>query len=221
MKAMAQAGAGWRRQEGGAAVLGLLVAALLLAARPADAAVFAPSIFGSKEIHATSLKMFPKWRGAMERFAKELQSCPAGLCNTKAWAKLVEQLKSEDLRTKLKTVNTVMNRHPYILDIVNWGVADYWETPFEFLRKNGDCEDYAIAKFYALRDAGVSTDNMRIVVLNDLNLGLGHAILVVYVDGTPLVLDNQIRQVVPAASIRHYKPVYSVNDKGWWLHRSS
>jgi predicted transglutaminase-like cysteine proteinase len=55
--------------------------------------------------------------------------------------------------------------------------------------------------------------------LNDLNLGLGHAILVVYVEGTPMVLDNQIQKVVPASSIKHYKPVYSVNDTGWWLHR--
>lgn len=214
-----QAGVGRLRWASIAVLLCLLSTVLLFVARPADAAVFTPSIFGSKEIRATSLKMFPKWRGAMDRFAKELQSCPPALCNTKAWAKLVGQLKGQDIKTQLKIVNTTLNRSPYILDIVNWGVADYWETPFEFLRRNGDCEDFAIAKFYALRDAGVSTDIMRIVVLTDLNLGIGHAVLVVYVDGAPLVLDNQIKQVVPAASIKHYKPIYSVNDKGWWLHR--
>src|SRR3546814_10214490 len=72
-----------------------------------------------------------------------------------------------------------------------------------------------IAKFMALRALGVDNAEMRIVVLNDLNLRIGHAVLVVYVDGKALVLDNQIKSVVPADTIRHYQPVYSVNEDGW------
>jgi predicted transglutaminase-like cysteine proteinase len=209
----------WIRREGAAFILIGFVFLLMMGAPTAQAAGFMPSYFGTKELHGTSLKQFPKWTGVMNRFAKELANCPANLCNTRLWKKIIAQVKDEDLKTKLKSVNSIMNAHPYILDQVNWGKPDYWATPFEFLRKNGDCEDYAIAKFYALRDSGVPTDQMRIVALHDLNLGLGHAILIVYVDGTPMVLDNQIRTVVPASSIKHYKPVYSVNDTGWWLHR--
>jgi predicted transglutaminase-like cysteine proteinase len=207
------------RREGATLVFSGFVFLLMAVGPTAQAAGFMPSFFGTKELHGTSLKQFPKWTGVMNRFAKELAGCPAKLCNTKLWKNIVAQVKDQDLKTKLKSVNSIMNAHPYILDQVNWGKPDYWATPFEFLRKNGDCEDYAIAKFYALRDSGVPTDQMRIVALNDLNLGLGHAILIVYVDGTPMVLDNQIRTVVPASSIKHYKPVYSVNDTGWWLHR--
>jgi predicted transglutaminase-like cysteine proteinase len=209
----------WIRREGAAFIRIGFVFLLMMGAPTAQAAGFMPSYFGTKELHGTSLKQFPKWTGVMNRFAKELANCPANLCNTRLWKKIIAQVKDEDLKTKLKSVNSIMNAHPYILDQVNWGKPDYWATPFEFLRKNGDCEDYAIAKFYALRDSGVPTDQMRIVALHDLNLGLGHAILIVYVDGTPMVLDNQIRTVVPASSIKHYKPVYSVNDTGWWLHR--
>jgi len=207
------------RHGGFVLLLGFFALWLLVVGPTAEAAGFTPSFFGTKELHGTSLKQFPKWTGMMDRFAKELKSCPPNLCNSKMWKAIVAQTKDLDLKTKLRTINSIMNGHPYILDPVNWGVPDYWETPFEFLRKNGDCEDYAIAKFYALRDSGVSTDQMRVVALMDLNLGLGHAILVVYVDGTPMVLDNQIQKVVPASSIKHYKPVYSVNDTGWWLHR--
>ena len=57
------------------------------------------------------------------------------------------------------------------------------------------------------------------VVLQDLNLRIPHAILIVNVDGRQLVLDNQIPQVVEAATIRHYRPIYSVNETSWWLHR--
>ncbi|QEX14769.1 hypothetical protein FRZ44_00440 [Hypericibacter terrae] len=207
------------RRDALALLFGIIAFALLAVGPTAHAAGFTPSFFGTKELHGTSLKQFPKWTGVMDRFAKELAGCPPALCNTKLWKSIIAQTKDLDLKTKLRTINSMMNAHPYILDQVNWGKPDYWATPFEFLRKNGDCEDYAIAKFYALRDSGVSTDQMRIVALNDLNLGLGHAILVVYVDGTPMVLDNQIQKVVPASSIKHYKPVYSVNDTGWWLHR--
>lgn len=209
----------WIGREAGVLLLSGIAFWSLAVGPMAQAAGFTPSFFGTKELHGTSLKQFPKWTGVMDRFAKELQGCPPNLCNSKMWKNIVAQAKDQDLKTKLRTINSIMNAHPYILDQVNWGKPDYWETPFEFLRKNGDCEDYAIAKFYALRDSGVSTDQMRIVALMDLNLGLGHAILVVYVDGTPMVLDNQIQKVVPASSIKHYKPVYSVNDTGWWLHR--
>jgi predicted transglutaminase-like cysteine proteinase len=61
---------------------------------------------------------------------------------------------------------------------------------------------------------------MRIVVRQDLNLKILHAVLVVYLDGQPLILDNQIKQVVHASRLRHYKPIYSINQKNWRLHRS-
>jgi predicted transglutaminase-like cysteine proteinase len=60
---------------------------------------------------------------------------------------------------------------------------------------------------------------MKIVVLQDINLGVAHAILVVKYEGRNLVLDNQIGQVVDATRIRHYRPIYSVNEMGWWRHK--
>ena len=61
---------------------------------------------------------------------------------------------------------------------------------------------------------------MRIVVMNDMNLKSAHSVLVVYLDGEALILDNQIAQVINAKRIRHYKPIYSINERNWWLHRS-
>ena len=46
-----------------------------------------------------------------------------------------------------------------------------------------------------------------------------HAVLVVYLDGEALILDNQVLQVVPADQIRHYQPYYSLNETSWWLHQ--
>jgi len=177
-------------------------------------------LFGTQEIHSSDLQMFPKWRGTMDRYAGEQKSCDPAKCHLGEWQALVERLRGKDLMTELREVNREMNAKPYITDPVNWNLPDYWATPFQFLRKDGDCEDYAIAKYMALRKLGVAVDDMRIVVLQDMNLGIAHAILAVYVKGTPYILDNQISTVVPATAIHHYKPVYSVNENGWWLHRS-
>ena len=122
-------------------------------------------------------------------------------------------------RDQMMLINNYLNKAKYILDLINYRVEDYWATPLQFFSKDGDCEDYAIAKFMSLRSLGVANEDMRIVVLKDLNLRLAHAILVVYVDGEALVLDNQINQVVRAQDIRHYQPIYSINETTWWLHR--
>ena len=60
---------------------------------------------------------------------------------------------------------------------------------------------------------------MRIVVLQDLNLKIAHAVLVVYVDGEAWILDNQITQIVTADTILHYRPLFSLNEDSWWIHR--
>jgi len=184
------------------------------------AAVDQTYLFGSTELHSGNLKMFPKWRSTLERFESEIKSCDASQCKKKQWEAVIDGLRGKDLMTQLREINTEMNDKRYITDPVNWNLPDYWATPFQFLRKNGDCEDYAISKYMALRDLGVAAADMRIVVLNDLNLRIAHAVLAVYVNGKPYILDNQISKVVPSTSIHHYQPVYSINEDGWWLHRS-
>jgi len=198
----------------------LLALSLVAPGRPADAAQSYPELFGTAELHSDNLAMFPKWRGMLDRYAAERRTCQAGPCKDYGWSALVEGERGKDLPTELREINAAMNRRPYVSDLANWHVEDYWATPLEFMAKGGDCEDYAIAKYMALRELGFPIDDMRVVVLNDLNLGVAHAILVVYVQGTALVLDNQISTVIPADAIHHYRPVYSINERGWWLHRN-
>jgi predicted transglutaminase-like cysteine proteinase len=208
----------------GRAAVAVFLAAVLLWAGSARADQFAAvtqgQLFESREIHSSSLKLFPKWRGTLQRFEEELKSCGPDQCKRTQWEAVIERLRGKDLMTQLREINLEMNDRRYITDPVNWNLPDYWATPFQFLRKNGDCEDYAISKYMALRDLGVAVEDMRIVVLNDLNLRIAHAVLAVYVNGEPYILDNQISTVVPASSIHHYQPVYSINEIGWWLHRT-
>ena len=104
---------------------------------------------------------------------------------------------------------------------IGGGAKDYWAPPGQFFSKFGDCEDYAIAKFLTLRALGFTGDELRVVVVRDLNLKIGHAILAAYIDGKIYILDNQIKQAIAATTIRHYRRIYSVNEDGWCPHKDS
>lgn len=210
----------WRQPRVLPLALGALMLAVCLACggSPAEARKY-PKIFGSIELFSKKVQRFPKWTGMLDRFQGGGATCDSSTCTSKGWPEFLADLQGKDVQTQLKEVNRAMNAKRYILDIKNWGQEDFWATPFQFLKKNGDCEDYAIAKYMALKALGVKVEDMRVVALQDLNLDLGHAVLVVYVGEEPMLLDNQIASVVPANSIRHYQPVFSINEDGWWLHR--
>ena len=186
-----------------------------------------PSFFNTSEERATKLDPFKKWNSALERFSKEYAAQKAGncganemnKCNFDKWMKFLDGLKGKDIVTQIREINDYMNRAPYVTDPVNWGMKDFWATPGEFMAKFGDCEDYAIAKYMSLRYLGYLEKDLRVVAVKDLNLKIGHAILVVYYQGKPYVLDNQVKNVIPAAKIKHYLPVFSINSKAWWKHR--
>ncbi len=208
------------------AVLAAVSATAALSAGDAGRSGAAPSLFGSRETRSFNVAMFPKWSGALSRYFGErnLEDAPCSAsafnrCHLREWKSFLAEQKGRDRRAQVEAVNAYMNRQPYLTDPRNYGINDYWATPGQFFSRDGDCEDYAIAKFLSLRALGFGNDMLRVVVLQDLNLRVGHAILVVYLDGEALVLDNQIRQVVAAGAIHHYKPIYSINEEHWWLHQ--
>ena len=203
-----------------------LAAALFAAAPAAGGEMQYPALFGSKEVRSANLGPFQKWTWMLDRQRDEKSlydgPCTArrfNRCHLQEWRQLLKDIAALDPPAQLEAVNTFMNRAPYVTDPVNYGVPDYWATPLQFLSKDGDCEDYAIAKWESLRQLGFQNEQMRIVVVDDLNLRVAHAILVVYMGGRAYVLDNQISRVVPAEVINHYKPIYSINEQAWWLHR--
>lgn len=206
----------------------LLAAACLLAAAGDGRAKKAEraGLFRSTEVHNKNLKPFGKWTDALERHFRQASlregDCRErsfNACHARKWEALIAELKEQSLAAKLKGVNSFMNTHRYVVDPINWGVKDHWATPGQFFAKHGDCEDYAIAKYLTLRRLGVPDKYLRIVILQDLNLKAPHAVLAVYTNRGALILDNQISQIVSEQTIRHYRPIYSLNEGGWWLHR--
>lgn len=204
----------------------LLSTLTIAASSPAFAAQSKWSVFGTKEIRSKKLTKFAKWTDTLSRYAEqapsELEKCevtPTNSCHVAKWRIFLHQIKDKPVREQVDLVNAYMNRWMYRLDPVNYGQKDFWATPREFMFRAGDCEDFAISKYKSLAHLGFPKDKMRVLVLEDLNLKVGHAVLLVEVDGEILMLDNQITQVIAANRVKHYKPIYSINESSWWLHR--
>lgn len=192
---------------------------------------FTRSFFSSVETRSSNLKPFKKWLSALARYSAEVKGNQKIQCSSKLlnicdfgdWKKFLISIKKYDKYTQIRAVNARMNKAKYTSDKSNWGKKDYWSTPGEFMARFGDCEDYAIVKYLSLRLLGFKDDELRVVAVKDLKVG--HAILVAILKDPAThktkvyVLDNQIKDVVEAHTIKHYEPVFSINRTYWWKHR--
>ncbi|WP_347928538.1 cysteine protease LapG [Pseudomonas helvetica] len=138
-----------------------------------------------------------------------------------AWQHLLAAQKQTPELEQLNVVNLFFNKQMhYVEDIDLWHVEDYWATPIEALWKGaGDCEDYAIAKYFSLRHLGVSSDKLRITYVKALRQNRAHMVLTYYSspDAMPLVLDSLMDAIQPASQRTDLLPVYSFNAEGLWL----
>lgn len=188
--------------------------------------VYRPSVLRSIETRYDSIDAFHKWTSMLERKLEQepdlnsdgCRSGPFEACGPYYWRSFVAETKAADALAKIQKVQDYVNQFKYVTDFQNWGVSDFWETPLEFLEKMGDCEDFAITKYVTLKRLGFDAQQMRILVVQDLNLRIGHAVLLLDYKGRHYILDNQIKFVVEAADIAHYRAIYSINETSWWKH---
>lgn len=184
----------------------------------------AHKLFGYQESARSNLQLFPQWLSMLDRHLKEM--APAGdcketrfnQCHLKQWQAFLYSIRSLPEAEQVKRVNQFANEQKYILDIENYGVEDYWATPKQFLDRYGDCEDYAIIKLLSLKQLGVDPRRMRVVVVQDTNLRVAHAVLSLDIRQDIVILDNQIKEVISHKDIFHYVPIYSLNENNWWMH---
>lgn len=134
------------------------------------------------------------------------------------WKTLTEsrEHRSRDDLAKLKLVNDFLNETPFTCDAAQWCVEDYWATPIEFLANHGgDCEDFAIAKYAALRALGVDDERLRLVYARIRREGAtgSHVVLAYYPapEAEPLLLDNLDSRIVPASQRADLTPLLSFN----------
>lgn len=141
---------------------------------------------------------------------------------------LLVRLQGQDEASRIEQVNQFVNRRvSFATDAQIWNQVDYWASPLEtFNRGQGDCEDYAIAKYFTLRSAGMAASRLRLVYVRAVlppapgqpGGAQPHMVLAYYADNEaePLILDNLVPDIRPASRRPDLTPVFSFNGEGLW-----
>jgi len=138
------------------------------------------------------------------------------------WRKLVNGLMDSTDAERMKRINSFFNQQiQFGEDSVIWGQLDYWATPIETLgRSAGDCEDFAIAKYFSLLQVGVQPEKLRLIYVRaktgTTDATQAHMVLAYYAtpDAEPLIMDNLIGEIRPASRRPDLVPVFSFNSAG-------
>lgn len=137
----------------------------------------------------------------------------AGKDRIDAWQNLMATQSQGTELQRLQAVNRFFNQQlRYVEDIDLWREVDYWATPIQALIKGaGDCEDYAIAKYFSLRRMGIPSDKLRITYVKALRQNRAHMVLTYYStpQAQPLVLDSLMDAIKPASQRTDLLPVYA------------
>jgi predicted transglutaminase-like cysteine proteinase len=194
-----------------------LSAALELAGPPAEP-------FGLSTSPVSGGGLLAKWLAVAHGIDDErvqLALCDGGRerCASDAALKflaIVDDARALEGRARLGGINRAINLAIRSMsDLAQWGEVDVWSSPLvTFATGAGDCEDYAIAKFVALRLAGIAAADLRLIVLHDTIRGEGHAVAAVRLDGHWLILDNRRMAMVEDSDLRNYRPLFAIGESG-------
>lgn len=188
---------------------------------PVQTASIIPGVFGSVALSMRNFPVSARWAPVYQA----ITACSAGsACERKsaAFASMISAAQGKGFSEKLSFVNSSVNHMiAYRKDIVVYGKLDYWAKPSEILeRRAGDCEDFAILKMTALLRAGIPTQSMALVVLQDRRRGFFHAVLSVSTGSGTFILDSLSNIVVRDSDLPDYVPLYSFSTDRAWIHGS-
>jgi predicted transglutaminase-like cysteine proteinase len=203
------------------------VAALVAAGHsiksPAANAPVLAEPFGFDTIPVASGGILSKWNGVeaniqaesdiLSRCRASSEMCPAAARNFLA---IIAQGRAQTGRARIGIINRAINLaiRP-MSDLAQWGVIDRWSSPLEtFTTGRGDCEDYAIAKYVALMQAGVAAEDVRLVVVRDLAFGEDHAVVATRLNGDWIILDNRWLTLVEDSEMRQTIPLFVLDQTG-------
>jgi predicted transglutaminase-like cysteine proteinase len=191
---------------------------------PATSIHRANALFGLETQLLTQGEVLNKWNHARAEIAQELQIVDR--CRTSdvcpAAARRLIDLSAEGAgrngRARVGLINRAVD---YAIspasDEAQWRVPDHWSSPLETLQSGrGDCEDYAIVKYLALLEVGISEADLRIVLMKNVFPSEDHAVLAARVDGEWLILDSRTLTLVRDTDVKGAAPIFVLDNVGAW-----
>jgi predicted transglutaminase-like cysteine proteinase len=186
--------------------------------------------FGHLTFRAPEGQLWVKWRRVEQDVEDEttlLERCRAepARCSSpaaRAFLTMIEDAEAREGRARLQVVNRYFNAAVrYESDLAQHGVLDLWTAPLATLAaRRGDCEDYAIAKYVALRKAGRAAQDLRLVLVNDLWARQHHAVVAARHGGRWLILDNRSDRLLEESEVGKFVPLFALDHEGVKLFAS-
>ena len=179
--------------------------------------------FGLKTMAAPPGELSAKWaelqarirsdQGTLATCRSNANDCPAA---ARAFLQIIEQGRQRQGRARIGEINRAVNLSiKPMADSVQHGIDDVWSAPLAtFASGAGDCEDYAIAKYVALRESGTASDDLRLIVVRDVRRRTDHAVVAVHFEGEWLILDNRHLVLVKAEEAPYYRPLFVMDHRG-------
>jgi predicted transglutaminase-like cysteine proteinase len=129
---------------------------------------------------------------------------------------IVDLGRKREGRARLGWINRAVNLSIRPMsDWAQYGYAQFWATPLQTLNSGaGDCKDYAIVKYAALRELGIAPGDLRLVIVRDDVRQAEHEVLAVRDGQQWLILDNLTMATLDAEQIRHYYPLFVMDYRG-------
>jgi predicted transglutaminase-like cysteine proteinase len=164
-----------------------------------------------------------KWKELQSRIRLDeetLATCRAGHAKcpdtARKFLQIIDAARNLNGRARIGAINRAINlKIRHMSDLDQYGVGDFWSAPLATLNAGaGDCEDYAIAKYLALREAGIGPDHLRIVVGHDIKRMIDHAVVAVRFEDEWLVLDNRHLILMNAEKALHFRPLFVMDHIG-------
>jgi predicted transglutaminase-like cysteine proteinase len=184
----------------------------------------ATALFGAETQLLTQGEVLDKWNHVRADIARELQivdRCRATDVCSAAARRLID-LSAEGAgrngRARVGLINRAVDTAiGPASDEAQWRVPDHWSSPLETLQSgHGDCEDYAIVKYLALLDVGMSEADLRIVLMRNVFPNEDHAVLAARVDGEWLILDSRTLTLVRDTDLARATPIFVLDNVGAW-----
>ena len=198
---------------------------------PSQAPIAAPALvqpFGLAVSALTYGDVLAKWRGVESgiRAEKDILAhcrektapCPR---EARRFLDIVAAGRAQIGRARIGVINRAINMaiRP-MSDLEQWGVEDRWSAPLVTMATGlGDCEDYAIAKYVALTEAGLAPDDVKLVIVRDPVIGEDHAVVTARLDGIWIVLDNRWLRMVEDREMVRIVPLLELDGDGVKMFR--
>jgi predicted transglutaminase-like cysteine proteinase len=170
--------------------------------------------FGSHTVEVTYSPLVEKWLATIRKLGRDhaligacVDSNMIGCTAARQLQDIIEDAKAQDGLALIGHINRAIN-----FEIKPVAPSD-WLSPLEAINGNGDCKAYSIAKYFALLEAGIAADHLRLVIVHARGQPGNHMVVAALWQDHWFILDNLTLMLVPD-DVSEYVPLLVLDDKG-------